>query len=88
MRAVVVASVFVGSLGAQGSAGVRVEEPELRRVLSDENLQAWKRHILPEAAAWAELPWLPTFHDGLVAAAEAGKPLLLWTMNGHPLGCT
>ena len=26
--------------------------------------------------------------EGIVAADVAGKPLLLWTMNGHPLGCT
>ena len=31
---------------------------------------------------------LTTFKDGILAADTAGKPLLLWTMNGHPLGCT
>ncbi len=37
---------------------------------------------------WQEVPW----HLDLVAArAEASrsnKLLFLWTMNGHPLGCT
>jgi hypothetical protein len=38
--------------------------------------------------AWQQIPWATTFKDGIVAADAAGKPLLLWTMNGHPLGCT
>ena len=58
--------------------------------LSDDNYEAWRDHILPELSemAWAEIPWLSTFKDGILAADAADKPLLLWTMNGHPLGCT
>ncbi len=58
--------------------------------LNDQNYQAWRDHILPEATelAWERIPWLTTFKDGIVAASAAEKPLLLWTMNGHPLGCT
>jgi hypothetical protein len=58
--------------------------------LTDENYQAWRDHILPETdeLAWQQIPWLTTFKDGILAAATAGKPVLLWTMNGHPLGCT
>ena len=25
---------------------------------------------------------------GVLAAEDAGMPLLFWAMNGHPLGCT
>ncbi len=58
--------------------------------LNDENYEVWRNHILPESSelAWEQIPWLPTFKDGILAADAAGKPLLLWTMNGHPLGCT
>lgn len=38
--------------------------------------------------SWEGLPWLTTYHDGLEKAAEEGRPLVLWVMNGHPLGCT
>ena len=45
--------------------------------------------IVPSAqATWQAIPWRI---DLLAARAEAlrdGKPLFLWTMNGHPLGCT
>jgi hypothetical protein len=58
--------------------------------LNEENYTTWRDHILPNPAemAWEQIPWLTTFKDGIVAADAADKPLLLWTMNGHPLGCT
>lgn len=58
--------------------------------LRDGNYQVWRDHILPaaEELAWAKIPWLTTFKDGIKKSAEDNKPLLLWTMNGHPLGCT
>ena len=58
--------------------------------LNDQNYAEWRKHILPDTGelAWQQIPWATTFKDGIVAADAAGKPLLLWTMNGHPLGCT
>jgi hypothetical protein len=58
--------------------------------LTDKNYEIWRDHILPDLSemAWNQIPWLSTFHDGIVSADAARKPLLLWTMNGHPLGCT
>ncbi len=58
--------------------------------LTADNYEAWRAHILPEPSelAWEQIPWLTTFKDGILAADAADKPLLLWTMNGHPLGCT
>ena len=50
----------------------------------------WHDFIKPtrEEIAWAQIPWLTTFYDGLVESDRTQKPLLLWVMNGHPLGCT
>lgn len=58
--------------------------------LSDESFDIWREFILPDEAelAWEKIPWLPTFRDGMVRASAERKPLLLWAMNGHPLGCT
>lgn len=58
--------------------------------LTADNLNDWKSHILPSPAdlAWTQIPWLPDLQSGIEAAAQVDKPLLLWTMNGHPLGCT
>jgi hypothetical protein len=37
---------------------------------------------------WASIPWLTDLWRARVIAAEQGKPILLWEMDGHPLGCT
>jgi hypothetical protein len=41
-----------------------------------------------EETAWRDLGWHPTLWGAVVAAHRAKKPILLWAMNGHPLGCT
>ena len=33
------------------------------------------------------IPWETNLWDARVKAAKAGKPLILWEMDGHPLGC-
>lgn len=41
-----------------------------------------------EELEWLEIGWAPTLAEGVRRAAQEGRPLLLWAMNGHPLGCT
>jgi hypothetical protein len=36
---------------------------------------------------WAEIPWLASLWEARQRAAREGKPILLWEMDGHPLGC-
>jgi hypothetical protein len=79
--------VQAGHLAGQPS----VTPPAKAKVeLNDKNYADWRKHILPDGGelAWQQVPWATTFKEGIVAADTAGKPLLLWTMNGHPLGCT
>ncbi|MGQ0553361.1 MAG: hypothetical protein ACT4PU_09085 [Planctomycetota bacterium] len=60
------------------------------RLLGMASFEAWHAHIAPQPAelAWASLPWRTSYAEGLAAAQEQRRPLLLWVMNGHPLGCT
>ena len=46
--------------------------------------------IQPEAGEdkWTQIPWRTSLWDARIEAARAGKPILLWEMDGHPLGCT
>jgi hypothetical protein len=37
---------------------------------------------------WATIPWLTDLWQARKIAAQQGKPILLWEMDGHPLGCT
>jgi len=50
----------------------------------------WRDYIQPteQELAWSSIPWRSSFQEGLIEAAAKQKPMLLWAMNGHPLGCT
>ncbi|MSR32013.1 MAG: hypothetical protein EXR99_10955 [Gemmataceae bacterium] len=41
----------------------------------------------PDEEAWAKIPWLTGLWQAREIAAKEGKPILLWEMDGHPLGC-
>ena len=58
--------------------------------LNDRTYNMWQEFIKPtkKELAWAQIPWRSTFYDGLIDSEHEQKPLLLWVMNGHPLGCT
>jgi hypothetical protein len=49
-------------------------------------------HALIKPAAseekWASIPWQTNLWQARKVAAAQGKPILLWEMDGHPLGCT
>ncbi len=36
---------------------------------------------------WTQIPWMLDLWDARKRAASLGKPILLWEMDGHPLGC-
>ncbi len=54
------------------------------------DLDRWREHVRPSAdeLRYAQIDWAPSFVEGVRRAAADGRPLLLWLMNGHPLGCT
>jgi hypothetical protein len=45
--------------------------------------------ILPaeQEQTWNKIPWLASLWEARQLAAREGKPILLWEMDGHPLGC-
>lgn len=47
------------------------------------------REILPskEESAWLEIDWKTGLWEARKEAAQSGKPIYLWEMDGHPLGC-
>lgn len=41
-----------------------------------------------EELKWRKIPWRTSLWQARIDAAAAGKPIYLWEMDGHPLGCT
>ena len=37
---------------------------------------------------WTRIPWMTSLWEARRRAAAEGRPILLWEMDGHPLGCT
>ena len=42
----------------------------------------------PSEERWLQIPWRLDFAAARAEANDAAKPLFLWMMDGHPLGCT
>lgn len=66
------------------------QEPVADVDLNQQNVALWRDFILPsqDELDFMKIPWRRTFKDGIVDAKQLDRPVLLWTMNGHPLGCT
>lgn len=41
----------------------------------------------PDETRWEEIPWEVDLWDARRKAAREGKPLMLWEMDGNPMGC-
>ncbi len=59
--------------------GWQLDESEFRR-LHDE--------INPADELWKSVPWQTSLITAQNRAAAEGKPIFIWAMDGHPLGCT
>ncbi len=48
-----------------------------------------KKFVPPQANEdeFDKIPWLTSIWAAREKAAKEGKPILLWEMDGHPLGC-
>jgi hypothetical protein len=58
--------------------------------VSRDNFDDLRRAIRPTEteSAWLAIPWRTDLWQARREAAATGKPILLWEMDGHPLGCT
>ena len=58
--------------------------------LNEKTYDMWRDYIKPTKLdlAWTGIPWRSSFQEGLIESGIKQKPMLMWAMNGHPLGCT
>jgi hypothetical protein len=38
-------------------------------------------------AVWRTIPWMTSVLEAQREALEKGRPIFIWAMDGHPLGC-
>lgn len=56
----------------------------------DPSWEHWRDYLVPPRAeqTWLDVDWRPEFWGAVREGQAERKPVLLWAMNGHPLGCT
>jgi hypothetical protein len=59
-------------------------------VLGEASYKSWIDFIRPSAedTKWERLGWRTELGAAVLEARKLQRPVLLWAMNGHPLGCT
>jgi hypothetical protein len=62
-------------------------EPPEDATLNDATYETWRDHVLPRSweLNFQKIEWRTSFWEAVVEAQEKDMPILLWTMNGHPL---
>jgi hypothetical protein len=81
---------FLTLLAAGACVGLSVRAAAAAEPSRPLDLAALHALIKPQAAEenWTRIPWLTSLWEARQKAAAEGKPILLWEMDGHPLGCT
>ena len=46
------------------------------------------KSLQPKNEAWKTIPWETDLLKAQEKAAKTNKPIFMWAMDGHPLGCT
>ena len=71
-------------------AALAAPRPTDKAELTEANFERLLKFVLPteQECRWQQIPWRETYWEAVHEANRAEKPILLWAMNGHPLGCT
>ncbi|MBK6942873.1 MAG: hypothetical protein IPH13_22095 [Planctomycetes bacterium] len=79
---------LVCTLALCGQAAAEDSSPDV--TLSIETLDAIHARIVPQDQDqdFLAIPWRAALWPALEEARGLDRPVLLWAMNGHPLGCT
>ncbi len=86
-------AIFFGLLMSRTAQCQTAEAPAFEfpaPVIAEENFDQWMAFVEPteEELAWRDLRWYSKLSVAVAEAERQGKPILLWTMNGHPCGET
>ncbi|MEC9093837.1 MAG: hypothetical protein VX438_14090 [Planctomycetota bacterium] len=57
--------------------------------LSEDRFRQLHQQLQPAAdELWRTIPWKTSLLESQQLAIKEGKPIFIWAMDGHPLGCT
>lgn len=76
------ATVLLTLLPISSSTTARAAE------LSDTEFKRLHAELQPGDSPWLTIPWKISVLNAQQSAAKEDKPIFIWAMDGHPLGCT
>lgn len=78
-----------GSL-TKGRYNVRMLSALLAIAVAGPSLDQKIAELMPtkDEEKWLSIPWRTDLNQARADAQREGKPIFLWVMNGHPMGCT
>lgn len=56
--------------------------------ISNEEFSKLHKGLVPKMALWKTVPWQTSLLKAQNLAVKESKPIFIWSMDGHPLGCT
>ena len=56
--------------------------------LSDDEFERLHAELQPGDEPWLTIPWKISVLNAQQIAVKEDKPIFIWAMDGHPLGCT
>ena len=63
-------------------------QPQDVAEISNEEFTKLHKSLVPKMALWKTVPWQTSLLKAQNMAAREAKPIFIWSMDGHPLGCT
>lgn len=70
-------------------ANVGVQASKATDELNEAKFQELHQSLQTSAdEPWRQIPWKVSLLDAQHIAAKSEKPIFIWAMDGHPLGCT
>ncbi|MEM7010920.1 MAG: hypothetical protein AAF585_05490 [Verrucomicrobiota bacterium] len=70
------------------SAAIAVAPFSVQAELNLAEFEKLHAELQPDATeTWRQIPWKISVLEAQRSAAAEGKPIFIWAMDGHPLGC-
>jgi len=82
--------LLLAAVGIWRQWGLSAISPRAQDVAAPFDVEAIAAVVRQTAAenVWRQIPWRVSLWEARQAAARERKPILLWVMDGHPMGFT
>ena len=90
MKRLLLVTITTAALAVSSSLAVDPFPDKLQQPHRSAEYAKWRDYLLPSASEQSHrtIPWRASVLHGLIDAQKQDKPILLFLMNGHPLGCS